>query len=404
MLVQFSVKNFMSFKERATLDMTVINSYKEHPSHVIDIGKKEKYLKTTAIYGANASGKSNFLEAFQSFKTIIRKSFNTVDPSAKKYVLGEEYIPFLFDDKRENIEFEIIYIQGEFEYQYGFEYNDKQIISEWLYRKKIETNRRVRIFERMNTINISFGPSVKKDVALYAEQVPDDALILSFFGRLKLKTDIFQNVYRSMFFSFFVIDTDSFEEVFDNELQSAVDSPEGKQKLLQFLNAIESGIDDIFYKENNEEIDFYTIHRGRDGKEYHLDLMKESSGTLKSITIFLIARGVIEMDSLLIVDELNTRLHPLLLKFIVDLFYEENSKAQLVYTTHDTTLLDKKFFRRDQIWFVQKNDYGESELIALSDFKVRTDASFEKDYLAGVYGGIPLLKEFSIKVGESYGQ
>ncbi len=81
------------------------------------------------------------------------------------------------------------------------------------------------------------------------------------------------------------------------------------------------------------------------------------------------------------------------MKFIIDLFYE-NSTAQLIYTTHDTTLMDKKFFRRDQIWFVQKDEYGYSELAALSDFKVRPDASFERDYLSGVYGGIPLLKEF----------
>ncbi len=96
---------------------------------------------------------------------------------------------------------------------------------------------------------------------------------------------------------------------------------------------------------------------------------------------------------------LNIKLHPLLLKFIVDLFYGQNSAAQLIYTTHDTTLMDKKFFRRDQIWFVQKDVYGYSTLLALSDFKVRSDASFEKDYLAGVYGGIPLLKEFGMEEG-----
>ena len=97
------------------------------------------------------------------------------------------------------------------------------------------------------------------------------------------------------------------------------------------------------------------------------------------------------------VDELNIKLHPLLLKFIVDLFYDEDSAAQLIYTTHDTTLMDKKFFRRDQIWFVQKDEFGYSTLSALSDFKVRSDASFEKDYLAGVYGGIPLLEDFEIQ-------
>ena len=85
------------------------------------------------------------------------------------------------------------------------------------------------------------------------------------------------------------------------------------------------------------------------------------------------------------------------MKFIVDLFYDSTSKAQLIYTTHDTTLMDKKFFRRDQIWFVEKDEFGESRLFALSDYKVRSDASFEKDYLAGVYGGIPMLREFSMK-------
>ena len=85
------------------------------------------------------------------------------------------------------------------------------------------------------------------------------------------------------------------------------------------------------------------------------------------------------------------------MKFIVDLFYDSASKSQLIYTTHDTTLMDKKFFRRDQIWFVEKDEFGESRLFALSDYKVRSDASFEKDYLAGVYGGIPMLREFSMK-------
>ena len=90
----------------------------------------------------------------------------------------------------------------------------------------------------------------------------------------------------------------------------------------------------------------------------------------------------------------------MLLKFIVDLFYRQNSAAQLIYTTHDTTLMDKRFFRRDQIWFMQKDEYGYSTLTALSDYKVRSDASFEKDYLAGVYGGIPFLKEFKMEEGE----
>lgn len=145
---------------------------------------------------------------------------------------------------------------------------------------------------------------------------------------------------------------------------------------------------------------FFTFHKGKDREDYPLSLYFESEGTIKSIMLFIYARMAILNNRSIFVDELNIKLHPLLLKFIIDLFYDKNSTAQLIYTTHDTTLMDKKFFRRDQIWFVQKDEFGYSELSALSDFKVRSDASFEKDYLAGVYGGIPLIKEFEMKEGE----
>ena len=166
-----------------------------------------------------------------------------------------------------------------------------------------------------------------------------------------------------------------------------------KKNLVTFLSAIDTGIKDIRYDDSEKEVRFFTVHKGKDNRDYSLNLFYESEGTIKSIILFIYARNAILSNKALFVDELNIKLHPLLLKFIVDLFYEENSSAQLIYTTHDTTLMDRRFFRRDQIWFVQKDEFGYSELVALSDFKVRSDASFEKDYLAGVYGGIPNLKE-----------
>lgn len=147
-------------------------------------------------------------------------------------------------------------------------------------------------------------------------------------------------------------------------------------------------------------MNFTRFTREETGEEYATLLDNESDGTIKSIILYNYVRSAILDNRSIVVDEINIKLHPLLLKFIVDLFYEENTQAQLIYTTHDTTLMDKKFFRRDQIWFVQKDEYGYSELSALSDFKVRSDASFERDYLAGVYGGIPLIKEFEMKEGE----
>ena len=111
----------------------------------------------------------------------------------------------------------------------------------------------------------------------------------------------------------------------------------------------------------------------------------------------MFASSIIARNGVMVVDELNVKLYPLLIKFIVDLFNQPGANAQLIDTTHDTTFLDRKFFWRDQIWFVQKDDYGYSELSALSDFKIRSDASFEKYYLSGVYGGIPSINRCFLK-------
>lgn len=395
MLVQFKMKNVLSFKEETIFDMTAISAYKEHPSNLIDIDTKEKFLRVAAIYGANASGKSNFVWALQLFRRIVSQSLNNVDDGAES-VLKKCSKPFSFEENKGNSEFEIVQILRDEEYQYGFEYNSEKIVMEWLYRKSLKTNRKVTIFERtMQKVNL--GVSVRKKCEAYKDQIPPETLLLSFFNKLKLKTDIFKTVYSGIT-DVLVFMSDDYEDTrfLDALLPKVIDGK--KEKLLEFLTAIDIGIKDITYKE--KETLFFTFHKGADGELYPLNLYDESEGTIKSIMLFIHAHMAIINGYVLVMDELNVKLHPLLLKFFIDLFYDNNSMAQLIYTTHDTTLMDKKFFRRDQIWFVQKDELGHSELCALSDFKVRSDASFEKDYLAGVYGGIPFLKEFSLKEGE----
>lgn len=397
MLVQFMCKNVLSFKEETILDMTAINAYKEHEGNLNDYGNKEKFLKVAAIYGANASGKSNLNLAMTYFQNIIVQSLNNVE-EGHLTVLQQYYQPFLFDDSNENSEFEIVFMLNGFEYKYGFEYNAECIVTEWLYRKNLQTNRPVTIFER-TTEKVQFGASVRKECDAYKEQIPIETLALSFFNKLKLKTDIFRIIFSGIMDTL-VVGSDFCEDegILKKYLPRIIDEEKGR--LIKFLSAIDSGIKDIEYDDSREEIEFITYHQARGGKMCPLGLLYESEGTIKSIMIFIYARMAILFNKAMFVDELNVKLHPLLLKFIIDLFYENESKAQLIYTTHDTTLMDKKFFRRDQIWFVQKDEFGYSELLALSDFKVRSDASFEKDYLAGVYGGIPLLKEFNMKEGE----
>ena len=356
MLVQFKMKNVLSFKEETIFDMTAISAYKEHPSNLIDIDKKEKFLRVAAIYGANASGKSNFVWALKLFRRIVSQSLNNVDDETES-VLKKYSRPFSFEENKGNSEFEIVLILGDEEYQYGFEYNSEKIVTEWLYRKNLKANRKAMIFERaMQEVNL--GASVRKKCEAYKEQIPSETLVLSFFNKLNLKTDIFKTVYSGIM-DILVFTSDDCENT-------------------NFLDAILPRIID-----NEKE-----------------KLFDESEGTIKSIMLYIHAHMAIISNYVLVMDELNVKLHPLLLKFFIDLFYNNDSMAQLIYTTHDTTLMDKKFFRRDQIWFVQKDELGHSELCALSDFKVRSDASFEKDYLAGVYGGIPFLKEFSLKEGE----
>lgn len=397
MLVQFMLKNVLSFKEETVLDMTAVNAYKEHASNLFDMGTKEKFLKVAAIYGANASGKSNLHLAMWYFQQIIKQSFNNVDDGALT-VIAQYYVPFSFEEKKENSEFQIVEMIGEYEYQYGFEYNEKCIMAEWLYRKSIKTNRTSIIFER-TTHSVEFGASVRKECDVYKEQVPVETLVLSFFNKLIFETEIFKDVYAGIMDTL-VASADFWgkTERLEKYLPKFIDTE--KDNLIEFLTAIDTGIKDITYFHNEIQIEFYTIHVGKDGYEYPLNLYSESEGTIKSIMLYIYAKSAISTNRSIFVDELNIKLHPLLLKFIIDLFYEKNSRAQLIYTTHDTTLMDKKFFRRDQIWFVQKDEFGYSELMALSDFKVRSDASFEKDYLAGVYGGIPLIREFEMKEGE----
>lgn len=397
MLVQFMLKNVLSFRDETVLDMTAINAYKEHLCNLIDFGTKEKLVRVAAIYGANASGKSNLYLAMAYFQQIIAESLNNVADGGNT-AIKKFYRPFSFEKDRRNSEFQIVEILDGSEFRYGFEYNDTCIVAEWLYRKNLATNRTSIIFER-TADRMKFGATVRRNCDVYSGQIPAETLVLSFFNKLNLKTDVFRMVYSGIMDTLavpadFCEDTDLLETF----LPGIIDHEKGK--LVEFLTAIDTGIKDITYDDSEKEIRFITFHRGMDGEEYPLNLYYESEGTVKSIMLFIYAQMAILSNKSMFVDELNVKLHPLLLKFIVDLFYDENSTAQLIYTTHDTTLMDKKFFRRDQIWFVQKDEFGHSELSALSDFKVRSDASFEKDYLGGVYGGVPLIKEFVMKEGE----
>lgn len=405
MLVQIKLRNVLSFKDETILDMTAVNVYKEHPSNLIEMNTDDNYLKVAAIYGANASGKSNLVFAMRLFQRIVIDSISntplSLDNSSDddRTALQKCYIPFGFEKEKENSEYEIVELIDGVEYTYGFEFNAERIVGEWLYYKKRSTNRQTTVLER-TAEGMDFGYSVRAECDGLKSQIPKETLVLSLFNKLNLKTPVFRTVYKGILDTLIMASNHCENTgLLDKFLPVILDKE--KELFLQFLSAIDTGIKDMEYQtfdENN--IVFSTLHFGRDGQKYALNLWNESEGTIKSIMLYIYVRQAILSNRSLFIDELNIKLHPLLLKFIVDLFYSKNSAAQLIYTTHDATLMDKRFFRRDQIWFVQKDQYGYSELYSLSDFKIRSDSSFEKDYLSGVYGGIPDLSDFEMKEGD----
>ena len=331
------------------------------------------------------------------FQSIVMRSMNSVG-EIEENILKKYFNPFAFENNEENSEFQLVLNIGKIEYTYGFEFNSEEIASEWLYKRDFNTNRKSILLER-SCQDITMGASIRRECNKYKGQIPKETLALTFLSKLNLQTTVFVDVFKEIR-GMVIVDTDFYERhfVIEKLLPQLID--ESKDDLLKFLSAIDTGIKNISHEMVDKKIEFFTTHVGKDKREYSINLYNESQGTLKSIIIFMFASSVIARNGVMVVDELNVKLHPLLLKFIVDLFNKPEAKAQLIYTTHDTTLLDRRFFRRDQIWFVQKDEYGYSELSALSDFKIRSDASFEKDYLSGVYGGIPSLKDYSLKVGE----
>lgn len=401
MIVWFRCKNVASFMDDAVLDLRAVKSYKEHPYNLIHQNNKDDLLKVVAIYGANASGKTNFVEAFGRFKNIIMNSFQQKNKNEeKKSVLEEEYFPFYLkeDNNNNNIEYEIITRDDTDEYQYGFIYNRTQIEEEWLYKRSLSTSRTTTILERTKN-KIVLGASQRKTFDKYKFAIDKEVLALSFYSSLSYRNNAFTKALSSISDIAIIDSSESREETLLNYYFQFIYTDSEKSNLLKFLNAIDTGIVDIKVEKNNKnrEYDVYFYHLDDNGKRRRFRMDIESAGTIKAISLYSIMRLAALLNKPIIMDEFNNKLHPLLQKYLIDLFYESTQSGQFIYTTHDTTLLDKQYMRRDQIWFVEKNEKGQSKMYSLAEFKVRNDSSFEKDYLAGIYGGIPILKEYSFQ-------
>lgn len=418
MLVNFRVENFKSYKDLSEFSMeaTKLKNLKESNTFTVS---NLSLLTSAVIYGANASGKSSILDALKLMKAIIK---NSVDIDKSKHYIAK---PFLLSKETEKKEttFEIELIIGAAIYRYGFKINiDSRISKEWLYHKNLKPRARyTSLFDR-NEDDISISSNFKEGNQLI-EKTRDNALFLSVVGQFNGevsqsiiewmdKLNILSNTKSEMFkgYSFSKLDDDAFKEKMvsliksadtgiHNILKSNISFDELAMENADLKNLPDFILDKI--KENGmstiktEHIQYHEGNKFHKIKTFELDF--ESDGTQKLLALTAPIIDTLESGTVLVIDELDNSLHTELVESIIELFNSEltnPNNAQLIFTTHDTNLLNQKLFRRDQIWFAQKNILGQSELYSLVEYgkgKVRDDLALERNYLDGKFGAIPYI-------------
>jgi len=416
MLLEFSVKNILSFKEKVTFSL-IAAPIKEKNEKLIDnifqIDSKTSLLKTAAIYGANASGKTNIIEALQSFiEYILMKSKSITENE------NIDILPFILNTENEKkpSEFEILIKDKDTFYQYGLVLTTNEVLKEYL---KIKNQRTTIVFDRNeNKVDIPYPKKYEKISELVNKKmIPKNALVvtkaalfneeiansfLNCLNGVRTISAINDSFYRE--FTINQLKNQNIKSKVTDLLKFADDSINGVE-VVQFegeslsvkSNSNETNVQrkkgifpDIFVSKNIfDESNNIVKSLG-----FNLNLF-ESQGTIK---LFHLSGPIIDAllnGYTLFIDELDTSMHPLLVEKIIELFQnpkQNPNNAQLIFTTHNTALLSKDLFRRDQIWLVEKNQYGESDLFSLADFgKIRNDEKIEKNYLIGKYGAIPFL-------------
>lgn len=427
MLIQFYTGNFRTFKDKATLSL-VASNYDKESREAENVIANEKYkirnLKSAVIYGANASGKSKFFEALAFMRQF---AINSSKDSQTGDEIDVEPFRLNTDSIKSPSEFEVIFLYENTQYRYGFEVDQQKVVAEWLYQKP-KTKEIELFFRDEQDFDIHPKNFKKGAIAVKEGLVRDNALLLSLAAQLN--DEIAINVI-TWFKSLKTI-SGLKEEGYQGYTMSRTKEPKTKLRILELLKAADLGIQDIKLelldieqlptdlpkeireriirqtKEDNSELvsDVLTTHKQYNSNKNHISDINfsmeadESSGTRKFFALTGPIIDVLENGYILVIDELDSKLHPNLVCKLVSLFNskELNPKnAQLIFNTHDTNLLSSGLFRRDQIWFTEKDKFGAAKLYSLSDFKtesVRKNEAFEENYIRGKYGSVPYLGFF----------
>ena len=414
MLIQFNFENFRSFRDEVNLDLSA-TKMTEFSGRVAAVGG-EKILSVAAIYGANASGKSNIYHAFEYMSEYVINSFRYGDE-------GETFAqyrptPFLFDSTSENAEssFEVYFTMPEDKtektYNYGFCVGKEGITEEWLNTKAKSARKFSQVFYRSeDELDLSGLPkNSRNNIEISLER---QVLVVSLGAKLKIAKckGIRDWFYANEFADF----GDAVSNFFLSRRlpKGFVKDKDVQKKVVEYLASFDEHIQDFDIEkaqyEGDTKDEIYKInalHKKIDSKEMaQIPLGEESAGTLKMFALYPELQEVLSKGSVFFIDELNARLHPLLVRNFVLTFLNPEiniNHAQLIFTTHDTWQLSNQLLRRDEIWFTEENKEGLSSLYSLADFldedgvKIRKDENYEKNYLVGKYGAIPVLKSIDI--------
>lgn len=428
MLVAFTVGNFRSFYEPVTLNLTAARISSRSPeldtNATFTVNPDLALLTSAGIYGANASGKSNLVRALMFMRSLVRdsskesQSDEPIDTVPFRLSVGAADQPSYF---------EVVFLIDSITYRYGFEVTQSEIVSEWLFYApfKKETYLFIREGNEIQVGRAFKGASGLKSrtrvnalfLSVAAQfNAPIAIKVMEWFRRLGVISGLSDTGYRGYSVKAFAEGrlTEKISDLIKNldigikdiqvnkidreELVLPKDMPE------ELKNLVLKGLPDEVFHLTTTHATFN--QDGSQGGDEVFDMDEESEGTQKLFSLAGPILDTLTNGKILVVDEMEARLHTLITRALVGLFNNGQTNpqnAQLIFATHDTNLLAKDLFRRDQIWFVEKDRRGASQLYSLVELKVRNDASFEKEYLQGRYGAIPMLgslRELTLEAGE----